>query len=117
MTPADLQQRRMRALALANQSRLAKQALKRSVGTLRGPQAVAFIAGLIETEDELVMKCRLSELLLACHGFGIEALRQIAKHVGAVTMDRRVGEYSTRQRREVVHALRSPVVMPPRFRQ
>jgi hypothetical protein len=107
----------LQALELANRTRLAKATLKRDLAAMPSADAVRFVAALIKDGDETVLKCRLGELLLACRGLGQEALRAVTRHAEIVTADRRVSELTPRQHAALLTVLRSPALMPPRFRR
>jgi hypothetical protein len=105
----------MDALALANQVRTRQAKVRRRLRALSSARGVAEVARLIEREDEGTLGLTVSQALLSCRGFGPTALRCVCRHAGIVTADRKMRELTDRQRRELVHVLRSPGVLPPRF--
>jgi hypothetical protein len=106
---------RLTALEKANRVRIARAEMKRELGELPAVESVARAADLIESECDLVMGTKLSELMLSCSRFGAITLGSLCRHVGLTSADRRISSLTDRQRREIVMALRSPSVMPRRY--
>lgn len=107
---------RMTALEKANRVRLAKVMTKRTLGELDAKESVAYLAELIESDDATMAGMKLGEALLACRHMGVQGMGRIVKHAGVMSADRKIRDLTDRQRRDLVHALRSPSVMPPRYR-
>lgn len=105
----------MDALALANETRIRQAKVRRRLKTLPPDRGIAEVAGLIDQQDVAALGMTVAGVLLACRGVGPVVVRAVCRHAGIVTADRRIRELTDRQRGELVHVLRSPGVLPPRF--
>ncbi len=110
MTPTE---QRLDALQHANHVRTANSRLRTDIRGRSQPDGMLYVADLLTNPVGAVQSMPVGRLLATIRHFGVVRATQVCTYAGVVSMDRRVGQLTERQRDMVAGVLRAPELLWP----